>query len=159
MNSLPRRANQGVNGLIGSQGVVALEFILIFPLIISILYAASAYGVLFFQKYQLQNIVDRASVSVFALDRNQWSGSVSDRALEISSETLEALLGEFDGSLGKSINSKGCIVENASGVSLLRCQITAKGDSSPMLPQITLPFVGSFPPFPKVVQVEAAVAF
>lgn len=60
-------------------GAVAFEFLLLFPFVISLIYAAGVYGVLFSWQVRMQVAVDRSVAAVMALDR---SGRLPDAAPE-----------------------------------------------------------------------------
>lgn len=147
-------------GSIGrNRGVVALEFLLVFPLIVAMVYGAAAYGVVFFQKYQLQKAVDRAASSVMSLDRSQFNGGAGQRAVTRASEALEFLISDLSESLASRSGERGCTVEVAGGVSLLECSVVASGQESPFVPQLKFGFLGEFPPLPESIEVKSAVAF
>lgn len=142
-----------------SRGVVALEFLLVFPLIVAMVYGSAAYGVVFFQKYQLQKAVDRATSSVMSLDRSQFSDGAGQQAVARASETLEFLVSELSDSLVSRSAQRGCSVGSAGGVSLVECRVVASGQPSPFVPQLKFGFLGKFPPLPDSIEVKSAVAF
>ena len=68
-----------------AHGAVALEFLMLFPFVMAMLYGAAVYGLTFFAKYQMQNAVDRAVETALYLDRSayddsQWQTAASQRA-------------------------------------------------------------------------------
>src|SRR5690554_5271006 len=52
------------------KGVIALEFLLLFPVVIALVYAAAVYGVVFSWQVQMQIAVDRSTAAVMHLDRS-----------------------------------------------------------------------------------------
>ncbi|KPP97812.1 TadE/TadG family type IV pilus assembly protein [Marinobacter sp. HL-58] len=140
-------------------GAVALEFLLVFPLVVGMVYTAAAYGGVFFQKYQLQKVVDRAASSAMSLDRSKFGEGADERAVDRASDTLEALISEVSGSLASRSDDRECGIENVGGVSLVECTVVADGTESPFVPQLKFGFLGKFPPLPDTIEVRSAVAF
>ncbi|MCK7551624.1 MULTISPECIES: TadE/TadG family type IV pilus assembly protein [Marinobacter] len=148
-----------VNTIGRSRGAVALEFLLVFPLIVAMVYGSAAYGVVFFQKFQLQKAVDRAASSVMSLDRSQFGENAGQQAVTRASEALEFLMSDLPASLVSRSGERGCSVEGAGGVSLVQCRVVANGQESPFVPQLQFGFLGEFPPLPDTIEVRSAVAF
>ena len=140
-----------------SSGVVALEFLFVFPLLVGLLYAGLVYGLLFFHKLEMQRAVDMAATSVFSLDRRQHQ-NYSEDVLEHSKEALAKLVGNLPAPLQSRLNEQVCENVALEGIALLECRLTADG-TSPFLPQLSLGFMGTFPPQPSELSVKAAVAF
>ncbi|MEQ9547822.1 MAG: pilus assembly protein [Marinobacter sp.] len=141
------------------KGVVALEFLMVFPLILAMVYGSAAYGVVFYQKYQLQNAVDKAASSVMSLDRSQFDEGAAEQAVTRATEALELLMSGLPESLVSRSGDRGCSVDSAGSVSLLECRVLASGQESPFVPQLTFGFLGKFPPLPESIEVKSAVAF
>lgn len=152
-------SHPNVNTIGRSRGAVALEFLLVFPLIVAMVYGSAAYGVVFFQKFQLQKAVDRAASSVMSLDRSQFGENTGQQAVSRASEALEFLMSELPASLVSRSGERGCSVEGAGDVSLLQCRVVANGQESPFVPQLQFGFLGEFPPLPDTIEVRSAVAF
>ncbi|MBJ6138622.1 TadE/TadG family type IV pilus assembly protein [Marinobacter litoralis] len=138
-------------------GVVALEFIFILPLLIGLLYGALVYGLLFFHKLEMQQVVDRASSSVFFLDRRQHQ-TFSDEVVAHSKASLGKLVAGLPTRLRTRLSEQVCENVSSGGVDMLECRLSADG-TKPFLPQLKLGFLGSFPPQPAELSVTAAVAF
>ncbi|WP_323751182.1 TadE/TadG family type IV pilus assembly protein [Marinobacter sp.] len=148
-------------------GVVALEFIFIFPLLVGLLYGGLVYGLLFFHKQEMQNAVSQAAASVFNLDRRNYpsfkEGEVEAygaTAVAHSNIRLNKLVENLPARLQERISDSDKICENVveDGVGLLECRLSADGTKA-FLPQLKLGFLGSFPPQPEKLSVSAAVAF
>lgn len=140
-----------------NSGVVALEFLFVFPLLVGLLYAGLVYGLLFFHKLEMQRAVDMAATSVFSLDRRQYQ-NYSEDVLEHSKEALAKLVSNLPARLRSRLSEQLCESVALEGVALLECRLTADG-ASPFLPQLSLGFMGTFPPQPSELSVKAAVAF
>src|SRR5690554_1311515 len=106
------------------KGVIALEFLLVFPMILAIIYGAAGYGVLFYNKYQMQVAVDRAASAVFSLDRREYS-TFSDNAVAYSSEVLTALSGWLPAAAADHISTRECGSVNHGGMVSLVCFLVA----------------------------------
>ncbi len=123
-------------------GLVSLEFILIFPLIVGLLYAGLVYGMLFFHKVELQRAVDAASSAVYSLDRREHT-NYSDKVTDHSKDVLDKMVA----SLPERIrNPESCGSDEAD-------------TGSPFLPQLSIGPLGDFPPQPKCLKAVAAVTF
>lgn len=129
----------------------------VFPLLVGLLYAGLVYGLLFFHKLEMQRAVDMAATSVFSLDRRQHQ-NYSEDVLEHSKEALAKLVGNLPAPLQSRLNEQVCENVALEGIALLECRLTADG-TSPFLPQLSLGFMGTFPPQPSELSVKAAVAF
>jgi hypothetical protein len=141
---------------------VALEFLFVFPLVLAMLYAAAAYGVLFFGKYEMQAIVDRAAATALRIDRNQYSDSDLGEKLVATASTvmaqgrtaLSARLQE-----GIKDDGVGCAISPVGELELLRCAMTLSNREPPIVPQLGFGLLGRFPPMPDSLTVEASIAF
>lgn len=146
-------------GFCRDSGAVALEFLFIFPLIIGLLYGGAVYGLLFFHKWEMQEVVDGAAASVYSLDRRQYGdfgGAVAVR----SEAALERFIVRLPDRIKNRITERGCEETSADNVVLLECRLTATGgEGSSFFPRLTLGFLGDFPPQPDELNVRAAVAF
>jgi len=141
-----------------ARGVVTLEFLMIFPMIVGLVYGAAGYGVLFFNKYRMQLVVDKAAASVLALDRRQFD-AFDEEAETYSNGVLDALIGQLPADTSGRISSKSCITSSDGGIDLLVCALVADGSETPFLPQLNFGFLGTFPPLPDSLKVSSAVAF
>ena len=104
-----------------------------------------------------ERAVDMAATSVFSLDRRQHQ-NYSEDVLEHSKEALAKLVGNLPAPLQSRLNEQVCENVALEGIALLECRLTADG-TSPFLPQLSLGFMGTFPPQPSELSVKAAVAF
>lgn len=150
------------------RGAVALEFLLLFPLIFSLIYAAGVYGILFSWQVRMQIAVDRATASVMRLDRSSTS-TPSAAALELAIKSLidgegnSVMAPEFMGTLSGA--DKVCYEVDQQVACTLKIVLkeggcgdefgatgTAKGPGS-------LGFLGGFPPMPDCLKATAKVAY
>lgn len=141
-----------------SRGVVTLEFVLIFPILVGLVYGAAGYGVLFFNKAQMQVAVDRAAAAVFSLDRRA-SADFAQAASAYSNQVLEALSHKLPSATEERIVQSNCIVASEGGVELLECTLMAAAGESPFLPQVNVFGLGRFPPLPDELTARSVVAF
>lgn len=141
------------------RGVVALEFLLLFPFMLAMLYASAVYGITFFAKYKMQNAVDRAVAAALYVDRSRYSAAdlgsaVKDRANNALNEMIDALPawnGEREGN---------CQSDSDGGIEMMMCSLTYKEYSThPVVPALHFGMLGSFPPLPDELKVEARVAY
>lgn len=143
-----------------SRGAVALEFLLLFPMVVAMLYGAAAYGILFFGKYEMQSVVDQAVSSALRVDRTWYSAdelsgqvvTTANAALAkgwaLKSQRLRA---------GAEITGDECQVDGSG--SFLTCTLSRDNKAEPMVPQLTFGFLGKFPPMPDTMSAEATMAF
>ncbi|MBE0487154.1 TadE/TadG family type IV pilus assembly protein [Marinobacter sp.] len=144
-----------------NRGVIALEFLMVFPMIMAIIYGAAGYGVLFYNKYQMQVAVDRAASAVFSLDRREYA-TFSDGAVTHSSEVLAALSARLPAVTADHLSIRECKrVDHggAGGVQLLECVLVADPGDSSFMPQVRFPGVGAFPPMPSQLTARSSIAF
>lgn len=139
------------------QGVVSLEFIFLLPLIVGIFYGSAVYGLLFYNKLEMQRAVDRAAASAFSLDRRQYS-EFGDAVVEHTRKTLQSLVRNLPESVRSHLSEQTCESVSEGGVVLLECRLKAE-NAQAFLPQLNLGFLGRFPPQPQVLTAQAAVAF
>lgn len=148
-------------------GVVSLEFVFVLPFLVGILYAGMVYGMLFFHKQEMQNVVSQAAASVFNLDRRDYpsykEGEVEgfgETVVAYSNARLDKLVEKLPARLKERIADSDKVCENVveDGVGLLECRLSADGTNA-FLPQLKLGFLGNFPPQPEKLSVTAAVAF
>lgn len=152
------------------RGAVALEFLVLFPLIFSLIYVAGVYGVLFSWQVRMQIAVDRATASVMHLDRSSASDP-SDAALELARRSLiggdsgQGMAPEFMGTL----SGNACYPDGSGADRKIACtlKITLKdggcegglGATGTAKSPGELGFFGGFPPLPNCLKATAKVAF
>ncbi len=143
-----------------SRGAVALEFLLLFPLVIAMLYAATTYGILFFGKYEMQSVVDQAASSALRVDRTRFSADdLSGQIVATANTTLEQSWASKSQRLRAGTDSIDCDVVETTGINFLSCVISRNNQEAPMVPQLTFGFLGKFPPMPDSMRAEATMAF
>lgn len=137
------------------KGAVALEFLLLFPLIFSLIYVAGVYGVLFSWQVQMQLAVDRSTAAVMALDR-----SATDKPEDAAVALANAALAKMDLSF---IDDPGtCEGEDGVVVCALAVPMDGGGcggDEESAEGPKQLGFFGGFPPLPDCLRASARVAF
>lgn len=142
------------------KGAIALEFLFLFPLVIAMLYAAVAYGMLFFGKYEMQSVVDQAASSALRVDRSRLSeNDLSGQIVATAKATLDQAWASKSERLTSGTDSRDCEVVASAGVSFLTCVISRNNQEAPMMPQLTFGFLGKFPPMPEAMRAEATMAF
>ncbi len=152
-------------------GLVSLEFILIFPLIVGLLYAGLVYGMLFFHKVELQRAVDAASSAVYSLDRREHT-NYSDKVTDHSKDVLDKMVASLPERIRTKLTTQTCAPDGGNAdMVMLKCTLVAgNGDpescgsdeadtGSPFLPQLSIGPLGDFPPQPKCLKAVAAVTF
>ena len=149
-------------------GVVALEFLLLFPFVIAMLYAAAIYALVFSSQYRLQNMAERAVTSALYVDRSAYAGNalggeVVGRAQEVLAELQQRQTGPL-----KTVNVNCQVInlgeesgesEDATKLELLRCRLTYNYKANPIVPAISFGALGTFPPLPDELTAEAHAAF
>lgn len=152
-------------------GVISLEFLLVFPLLIALLYAGLVYGILFFHKVQMQRAVDMASSAVYSLDRRNHS-TYSDAVADHSKDVLDKMVASLPERIRTKLTTQTCAPDGSNAdMVMLKCTLVAgnvnpescgSGEAdtgSPFLPQLSIGPLGDFPPQPKCLKAVAAVTF
>lgn len=143
-------------------GAVALEFLLLFPLVISLIYAAGVYGVLFSWQVRMQVAVDRSTAAVMALDRSATANP------EVAAEALaDAALAKMDlAFLGTVAKSEVCSFEVGTPDAIVcTLGVPLEGDCPDGIAAANgngprqLGFFSGFPPLPDCLTAEARVTF
>ncbi|SDW99502.1 TadE/TadG family type IV pilus assembly protein [Marinobacter mobilis] len=143
------------------RGAVALEFLMLFPLVVAMLYAAAIYSVLFFSKYRMQDAVDQAVSSAMRIDRSAYdSTELGNAVVTLSSGTLATMIAGLPDALvaGVDTNTTNCVMVASSGVDLLRCSITVNSADNPIVPTMSFGFLGEFPPLPDTLSAQSVIA-
>ena len=152
---------------LSERGAVSLEFMLLFPFIMAILYGAGYYSVLFSWQYRMQSVVDAAAASGMYLDRSGSSDpakAVKDRANKTLAELAEALPLAVQNSL--DMPPSNCSYEDIphtedDTITVVKCEIEMSTEAiNTALPAINFGFLGQFPPAPSSgIRASAQVAF
>lgn len=132
-----------------SQGAVALEFLLLFPMLVALLYGAATIGVVAYQKYEMQRLANQATTLSTRVDRSR-TGDVAVQAVTISDTWLTEQLSEY------GVSDSGCQISEHDSASV-ECFI----EWQPDIRQISFGFLGAFPPLPNdgLLRVEALIPF
>lgn len=144
-------------------GAVALEFLMLFPFVVAMLYGAAVYGLTFFAQYRMQDAVDTAVSTALYLDRsNTESDELATAVSQRANETLLALVDElperWKGNL--SVASQCGLETITGGVEMLRCSLVYPNyQTNPVVPVLSFGMLGDFPPLPAQLDVEARAAF
>lgn len=160
-----------MNGKRAGRGLVALEFLFLFPFVMVFFYAAASYGITFFAKYKMQSAVDRAVASALYIDRSQYSagnlkGAVEGRAKATLDQIAAALPAWPASPVGEcETNFFGADPDadaDDGKWEMVVCSLTYKEYSkkgNPIVPSLDFGMLGSFPPLPSEIKVEARAAF
>ncbi|WP_175481826.1 TadE/TadG family type IV pilus assembly protein [Marinobacter zhejiangensis] len=143
------------------RGAVALEFLMLFPLVVAMLYAAATYGVLFFSKYRMQDAVDQAVTSAMTIDRRAYSSAdLGNAVVTLSSATLATMIDGLPEGVAAGVDSSTtqCGMVASGGVDLLQCRITVNSGEHPIVPTLSFGFLGAFPPLPDTLSVQSVIA-
>lgn len=129
------------------KGAVALEFLLLFPLVVSLIYAAAIYGVLFSWQVRMQVAVDRASAAVMQLDRSATNDPLP-MAVGLASNSLKDMDIPFP-----AASTSACI---STGTNIVECSVTLELEHTGLN---KLGFLGGFPPMPDNLRARGRVTF
>ena len=146
------------------EGAVALEFLMLFPFVVAMLYASAIYGIVFFSQYRLQNVVDRAVAAALYVDRSAdhedeggLESAVEGRANSVLADLLSRLPAPISGAQGSEDGF--CGTTEVGGVKMIRCEVTYNYRENPIVPVMSFGMLGTFPPLPDTLTAEAYVAF
>jgi len=117
------------------KGIVALEFLLLFPIIIALVYGAAVYGVVFSWQVQMQLAVDRSTAAVMHLDRSSTSDPESS-ALSLAKQAMEKFRPSFIDAEDETATR--CFIEPESD-KFVKCEITKLIDRSLKIGYVPLP--------------------
>ncbi|KGD64642.1 hypothetical protein Y5S_02008 [Alcanivorax nanhaiticus] len=143
-------------------GAVALEFIMLFPFVVAMLYGAAVYGLTFFAQYRMQNAVDTAVATALYLDRSAYeeSEALSAAVTQRANTALAGLVAELPQSLRNLNTDAACSLEAVAGIEMLRCQLVYNNYAeNPIAPALDFGMLGAFPPLPAQLDVNARAAF
>ena len=142
-------------------GAVALEFIMLFPFVVAMLYGAAVYGLTFFAQYRMQNAVDTAVATALYLDRSAYeSEALSAAVTQRANTALAGLVAELPQSLRGLNTDSACSLETVASIEMLRCQLVySTYAANPIAPALDFGMLGAFPPLPAQLDVDARAAF
>lgn len=140
-------------------GATALEFLFLFPLVVSLVYAAGVYGVLFSWQVKMQIAVDRATASVMYLDRSA-TNTPQTEAEALANQNMADLAPDFVGAITDACSADEEIVTCTLSVTLKDSGCAGEGGAtSTMTGPDALGFLGGFPPMPDCLKAVAKVAY
>ena len=105
---------------------MALEFLMLFPFVIAMLYGAAVYGLTFFAQYRMQAAVDTAVSTALYVDRSDSQASALGAAVTQRGNTaLAGLVAQLPERLRDNLNAdSACALETiAGGVEVLNCSL------------------------------------
>lgn len=139
-------------------GIVALEFVLLFPFIIALLYAAAVYGIVFLTRYRMQNAVQAAVQSGLYVDRSAYSSSQLGPAVTTKTNaTLQTLVSALPLTNISVGGANTCAL--VSGGAMVHCHLAYQLKANPIVPVMSFGILGTFPPLPSTLTVDAYAAF
>lgn len=121
------------------KGVVALEFLILFPFVIALVYAAAVYGLVFSWQVQMQIAVDRSTAAVMHLDRSSTSDPETS-ALSLANQAMEKFRPSFID--GEDETAARCFIDSdpeLESSDFVKCRITKPIDSSLKIGYVPLP--------------------
>ena len=145
------------------EGAVALEFLMLFPFVIAMLYGAAVYGLTFFAQYRMQAAVDTAVSTALYVDRSDNEASnIGTAVTQRANTALAGLVAQLPETLRDNLNTaSACGLETiAGGVVVLRCSLVYPNyQTNPIVPVLSFGMLGDFPPLPAQLDVDARAAF
>lgn len=134
---------------------------MLFPFVLAMLYASAVYGITFFAKYKMQNAVDRAVAAALYVDRSQYSEADDGLANAVKARAENTLTEMIDALPAWNGERKGnCESDSSGSIEMMKCSLTYKEYSTnPVVPALRFGMLGSFPPLPDEIKVEARVAY
>ncbi|WP_290495207.1 TadE/TadG family type IV pilus assembly protein [Alcanivorax sp.] len=142
-------------------GAVALEFLMLFPFVVAMLYGAAVYGLTFFAQYRMQDAVDNAVSTALYIDRSALQGAaLATSVTQRANTALTGLVAELPPSL-RDLNADGaCNMETVGGIEMLHCRLVYPNyQTNPVVPALSFGMLGEFPPLPDRLDAEARAAF
>ena len=144
-------------------GAVALEFLMLFPFVMAMLYGAAVYGLTFFAQYRMQAAVDTAVSTALYVDRSDTQANAIEAAVtQRGNVALAGLVAQLPERLRDNLNAdSACALETiAGGVQVLNCSLVYPNyQANPIVPVLSFGMLGDFPPLPARLRVEARAAF
>ena len=141
-------------------GAVALEFLMLFPFVVAMLYGSAVYGLTFFAQYRMQSAVDDAAETALYLDRSRFEDNLGGAVTTRANSALAALVARLPPSLRGLDTSAACALETLGGIEMLHCRLVYPNyRSNPVVPALDFGMLGAFPPLPAQLDVDARAAF
>ncbi|WP_133492733.1 TadE family protein [Alcanivorax sp. 24] len=148
-------------------GSVSLEFMMLFPLVVAVLYATAVYGITFFGKYQMQDAADRAVAAALLVDRSAYEDDkIEDAIRNQAKSALEKLVTKLPAGWRDRLDAdcdvaeSGVVAPGMVDVEMLECSLTYNDfGNKPIVPGLNFGWLGKFPPLPASLAVKASVAF
>jgi hypothetical protein len=142
-------------------GAVALEFLMLFPFVIAMLYGSAVYGLTFFAQYRMQDAVDNAVSTALYIDRSALQGAALGSSVTQRANTaLAGLVAQLPPSLRNLDADGACNLETVGGIEMLRCRLVYPNyQTNPVVPALSFGMLGEFPPLPDRLDAEARAAF
>ena len=142
-------------------GAVALEFLMLFPFVVAMLYGAAVYGLTFFAQYRMQDAVDSAVATALYIDRSeQETGELATAVTQRANAALAALVAQLPQGLSGLDTESACALETVGGIEMLHCNLVYPDyQSNPIVPALDFGMLGRFPPLPARLNVDARAAF
>ena len=149
-----------MKGRYPESGAVALEFLMLFPFVVAMLYGSAVYGLTFFAQYRMQSAVDGAVETALYLDRSRFSDNLGSAVTTRANTALAALVAQLPQSLRDLDTSAACALETVGGVEMLHCRLVYPNyQTNPVVPALDFGMLGEFPPLPAQLDVDARAAF
>ena len=149
-----------MKGRYPESGAVALEFLMLFPFVVAMLYGSAVYGLTFFAQYRMQSAVDGAVETALYLDRSRFSDNLGSAVTTRANTALAALVAQLPPSLRDLDTSAACALEPVGGVEMLHCRLVYPNyQTNPVVPALDFGMLGEFPPLPAQLDVDARAAF
>lgn len=150
-----------------SRGAVMIEFLLLFPFIVAIMYGAAYYSVLFSWQYRMQGVADRVVSEAVYLDRRDYGSGGEDLQVALQGRA-EARLAALKQGLPATLQDattacqvKQVTLEAVGEIAVLDCSLSVTAAQvEGGLPQVSFGWLGTFPPTPgKGISASSQVAF
>ena len=149
-----------MKGRYPESGAVALEFLMLFPFVVAMLYGSAVYGLTFFAQYRMQSAVDGAVETALYLDRSRFSDNLGSAVTTRANTALAALVAQLPPSLRDLDTSAACALETVGGVEMLHCRLVYPNyQTNQVVPALDFGMLGEFPPLPAQLDVDARAAF
>ena len=149
-----------MKGRYPESGAVALEFLMLFPFVVAMLYGSAVYGLTFFAQYRMQSAVDGAVETALYLDRSRFSDNLGSAVTTRANTALAALVAQLPPSLRDLDTSAACALETVGGGEMLHCRLVYPNyQTNPVVPALDFGMLGEFPPLPAQLDVDARAAF